>query len=186
MKKIIFNENADAESVFFFGKTEEQGTRRLFRNFGNAYTTELRGKYIVVDDKISNDFPDYCYLKINSAMELEKVFVVTDANLITPKKTTISQLGDLNLVSRPKFVVNDTIKYYNAKSIKGNIDCLVITYKMVDVPTKLKELSEIFYDCYLNCNGHFISVVIPENIYMWSRNVLDYSLLYFKDFELIK
>jgi hypothetical protein len=180
---ISLDPNYSAKTIFFFGKSQKNGKTTLFRNCGNPYTIELRGKHILVDRSFNKFFPDYCYLKINEAIEKEKAFVITNAELITSKKTTKQELSGKNLVSRPNYAINDTIKYYNAKTILGNIDCLVITYKM-----SLRNCEKYtYFDCFVNYYGRIITVESPENkSFSIPDSVEDFSILYFKDFELIK
>jgi hypothetical protein len=179
-KTIEFENNINGETVFFFGKSEKNGENILFRNFGNPYTTELRGKYILIDRRIKHNFPDYCYLKINNAVEKERCFIVTNASLIIPVSISKEELPEINLCSRADIAIKDTIKYYNAKSIKGNINCVVVTYKM-------RGYEGIYYDNWIVYKGKMFIAMPPENINSFNyKNIEDYSKLYFKDFTLIQ
>ena len=178
MDVIKFEDCLHAETVFFFGKSIMNGEERLFRDCANCYTTQLRGKYIIVDRNLKKQFPEYCYIRIKTAVDKGKCFIITDAELISPKETTKEQVhaNRSRLTSRPEYAIEDTIKYYNAKSILGNIDCLVVTYKM-------KGYKQTFFDCHLNCGGRIFTTESPSYIYKYDDKADDYSRIYFKEFK---
>jgi hypothetical protein len=180
---ILFDPNYSAKTIFFFGKSQRNGEITLFRDRANPYTIELMTKNVIVDRKLNKFLPDYCYLKINEAIEKEKAFVITNAELITSNKTTEEEIYGMDLVERPIFTIDDDIKYYNAKSILGNIDCLVVTYKLLLEKYK----GYTYYNCFINHYGKIIKVEAPINKRSRIPNyVEDFSTLYFKDFELFE
>lgn len=183
MNKIIeFEDTINAETIWFFSKSENN----LFRNCGNSYTCKMRGKYILVDRKIAKDFPDSCYLKVKQAIEKDNVFIITDAGLITTSETAskdIAHFDIFTLVQREDYAIKDTIKYYNCKSKKGDIDCLVVTYKM-----HTADLQKTYFDSYINFNGKIIRVEAPNNIYDFYRydKTNDFASVDYYDFVRIK
>lgn len=180
MEIINFEKDINAETVFFFGVSNIRKENRLFRKVGNPYTVRLRGKHIIIDRKIRKKFPNYCYLKVNTAIEKENCYIITNADLMLSQKTTKEELKNIKskIITRPNSAIKNTIKYYNVKSKLGNIDCLIATYKM-------NGYNNTYFDCYLNCNKYIFTVDSPINFYNNGKNPPNnnYSEIYFKDFE---
>lgn len=188
-KIIELEKDLNAETIFFLGTSPNKIHDMLFSSCKNPYASKLNEKFILVEEELSKKLPNYCYLKINKVIDKPTCYMVTDADLLYPCETKKEELEieGLNLIRRPHLAIKDTIHYYNAKSILGEIDCLVITYKM-------KGYDEIYFDCYINDNLKLINVVAPINIvrppdFSISNDIaknINFPKLFFKDFKLIK